>query len=339
VWQGPIRLTRGTVLNVTFYGVRGSTPCSDERLARYGGNTACVVIDEPGQDPIVLDLGTGLRFYGLDGCGCPASVAPFRGTALVTHLHWDHVQGIPFFAPLLCDGAELDLYAPAQEGEPLADVVRGFLSPPYFPVEVDALPGEIRFHDTEPGSFRVGDALVTAAWVPHVGPTLGYRVELAGRSVAYVSDHQQPGVGSTEVDASVLELCRDVDVLIHDAQFDDDEFAQRSDWGHCTVEYAVEVAAQAGCRTLVLFHHDPSHHDGRVDELLGDARRIAAARGVPEVVAAHEGLTLALPPVAAPAPAAADATPSLDPLRGELGSDPVGQRSAGPASSPVAAAR
>lgn len=288
---------RGTVLNVTFYGVRGSTPCSDERLARYGGNTACVVLDHPGHEPIVFDLGTGLRFFGMslaETCAAPDSSGLFRGTALVTHLHWDHVQGIPFFAPLLCDGAELDLYAPTQSGESLADVVRGFLSPPYFPVAVEALPGDIRFHDTTAGTFRVGDAVVQSAWVPHVGPTLGYRVELDGRSVAYVSDHQQPGVGSTEVDPAVLDLCRDADVLIHDAQFDAAEFAQRSDWGHCTVEYAVEVAAQAGCQTLVLFHHDPSHHDVRVDELLADARSLAAQRGVPEVIAAHEGLTISL---------------------------------------------
>ncbi|HNJ68760.1 MAG TPA: MBL fold metallo-hydrolase, partial [Microthrixaceae bacterium] len=146
------------------------------------------MLDGPGRSPIILDLGTGLRVYGaeltrrdMDG----AVGEPFRGTALLTHLHWDHVQGIPFFAPLLSAGAELDLHAPVQAGEPLADVVRGFLSPPYFPVELEALPGQIRFHDTEPGRFRVDDATVTAAWVPHVGPTFGYRVERDGRSVAY----------------------------------------------------------------------------------------------------------------------------------------------------------
>jgi len=270
--------------------VRGSTPCSDEQLARYGGNTACVVVDEPGHDPIIFDLGTGLRFYGLS---CDTST-PFRGTALVTHLHWDHIQGVPFFAPLLAEGAVLDLYAPRQDGGSLKTVVRGFLSPPYFPVGVDALPGEIRFHGTDAETFAVGAATVTSAWVPHVGATLGYRVELGGRTVAYVSDHQQPGAGSTEVDPAVIELCRGADVLIHDAQFDGEEFNRRSDWGHCTVEYAVEVAAQAGCATLVLFHHDPSHHDERIDELLADARELAVARGVGEVIAASEGLTIVL---------------------------------------------
>lgn len=248
-----------------------------------------MVIEPQAGDPVLLDLGTGLRFFGLDR---PFD-EPFRGTALVTHLHWDHVQGIPFFTPLLAPGARLDLYAPAQDGVSLADAVRSFVSPPYFPIGVDELPGEIVFHDTLPGTFGVGDEVtVRSSWVPHIGPTLGYRVEVDGVSVAYVSDHQQPGLGSTQVDPAVLDLCRDVDLLIHDAQYDDLEFSMRSDWGHCTVEYAVEVAAQAGARTLALFHHDPGHTDVRVDELLVQARELGEARGVGEVIAAAEGMTL-----------------------------------------------
>lgn len=328
-------MTRGTVLNVTFYGVRGSTPCSDGELARYGGNTSCVVLDGPGRSPIVLDLGTGLRVYGTDLArrdGEVADAAPFRGTALLTHLHWDHVQGIPFFAPLLTAGAELDLFAPVQAGETLAEVVRGFLSPPYFPVEIEALPGHIRFHDTEPGRFRVDDATVTAAWVPHVGPTFGYRVDRDGRSVAYVSDHQQPAARSTDVDPAVLDLCRDVDLLIHDAQYDHSEFDQRPDWGHCTVDYAVEVAAQSGAHTLALFHHDPSHHDRRVDEMLAGARELAGVRGVPEVIAAHEGLTVALTPRAAVAGSVTDSGPGwvTEPVAEDGESAPIGSAPAFP---------
>jgi ribonuclease BN (tRNA processing enzyme) len=247
-----------------------------------------VVVESDDHDPIVLDLGTGLRFFGLNR---PFD-EPFQGSALVTHLHWDHVQGLPFFSPLLAPGARLDLYAPAQEGVALEEAVRGFLSPPYFPVGIDDLPGEIVFHDTEPGEFKVDGALVSAAWVPHCGPTLGYRVTSGDVTVAYVSDHQQPGLGSTQVDPDVLDLGRGADVLIHDAQFDDLEFSMRSDWGHCTVDYAVEVAAQAGAHTLVLFHHDPSHTDVRVDELLAHARTLGARRGITEVLAASEGLAL-----------------------------------------------
>lgn len=293
--QGPIRQKRGTTLNVTFYGVRGSTPCSSRSLCGYGGNTACVVVEERGEDPILFDLGTGLRFFGLDhqrrGTG------PFRGTALVTHLHWDHVQGIPFFPPLLSPGGHLDIYAPVQDEGSLSDVVNRFLTPPYFPVGIESLPGEVAFHETEPGDFTVGSAHVRAEVVPHCGRTFGYRVEIGGRSVAYVSDHQQPGEGATDVDPAVLDLCADVDLLIHDAQFDDEEFAARSDWGHCTVDYAVEVAVRSGSSTLALFHHDPSHTDARIDGLLERARRLSAERGGVEVVAAYEGLTVSLPGV------------------------------------------
>jgi len=276
-------------MEVTFFGVRGSTPCSGPALQRYGGNTACVVIERRGRTPIILDMGTGLRVYGSTG----VHASPFRATALVSHLHWDHVQGIPFFAPLLCDGAHLDVYGPApDDGRSLGDAVRTFVTPPFFPVGVDDLPAEIVFHDAVPGEMDIDGAKITVADVPHVGPTLGYRVEAEGVSVAYISDHQQPGVGSAEVDPGVLALAEGVDLLIHDAQFDSLEFSMRPDWGHCSIEYAVEVAARAGAGTLALFHHDPSHTDDRVDELLVEARAMAERRGVPEVVAAHQGLTV-----------------------------------------------
>jgi phosphoribosyl 1,2-cyclic phosphodiesterase len=269
--------------------VRGSTPCACVSNQRYGGNTSCVVLESPGRDPILFDLGTGLRFFGLT----QPQDGSFRGTALVSHLHWDHVQGIPFFGPMLADGARLDLYAPVQESGPLEDAVRSFMSPPYFPVEIDALPGEFVFHEVGHGPVDIDGAKMTAASVPHVGPTVGYRVECDGVSVVYISDHQQPGVGSTDVSTEVLELCAGADLLIHDAQFDDEEFAQRHDWGHCTVDYAVEVAARAGVRRLALFHHDPSHTDERIDEMTESAAQLGASRGIGEVFAAAEGLTLA----------------------------------------------
>lgn len=270
--------------------MRGSTPCACDSNRRYGGNTSCVAIEWPDRDPILLDLGTGLRYFGLTQ-PCDGT---FRGTALVSHLHWDHVQGIPFFTPMLTPGAHLDVYAPVQESGSLCDAVRTFMAPPYFPVEIEALPGSFAFHEVDHGVFDVDGAKVTVAPVPHIGPTVGYRIECEGVSVAYVSDHQQPGIGSTEIAPSVLDLCEGVDLLIHDAQFDDVEFAARADWGHCTIDYAIEVAARAGARRLALFHHDPSHSDDRLDLLAERARETAARRGVDEVIAASEGLTIAL---------------------------------------------
>jgi phosphoribosyl 1,2-cyclic phosphodiesterase len=255
-----------------------------------------VVVEHPGRRPIILDLGTGLRFFGMT----QPQDGSFDGIALVSHLHWDHVQGLPFFSPVLVAGARLDLYAPApDDGTTLSDAIHTFLAPPFFPVTVDALPGTFTFTEVQPGSFEVDGAEVTVAEVPHVGATVGYRVERDGVSVAYVSDHQQPGCGRMEVEPAVVDLCRGVDLLIHDAQYTDDEFATRPDWGHCTVEYAVNVAAQAQARCLALFHHDPLHSDQLLDELGAFAGRLAARSGVPEVVVAAEGMKISLSAAAA----------------------------------------
>ena len=277
------------MVNVTFWGVRGSTPCPCEDNLRYGGNTACVSIAAPDHDPIVLDLGTGLRFWG----ETLASDGSFRGLALVTHLHWDHVQGLPFFTPINRVGATLDVYAPPQDGHSVATMFDDFMRPPYFPVRASDLFGEIRFHDIADAELEWGRALVTARDVPHVGATNGYRVELDGVVVVYVSDHQQPRDGDP-VSESVIELCRGADLLIHDAQYEPHELALKPDWGHCTVDYAVRVAAEAGVRRLALFHHDPSHGDAHVDRLLAQARVRAAELGVHEVIAAAEGTTVVL---------------------------------------------
>lgn len=278
------------LLTVAFWGVRGSTPCPEDAKRRYGGNTSCVALEAPGSDPILLDLGTGLRAFGTTQ---PAD-GSFRGHALLTHLHFDHVQGLPFFACADRAGARFDIYAPVQsDGQTLHDAVAAFICPPYFPVRCDELRGDYRFHAVADTDLAVGDAKVTVRSVPHVGDTNGYRIELGGASVAYVSDHQQPVGPVPDVPASVLELADGVDLLIHDAQYTSAEFAEKSHWGHCTVEYAVEVARRAGARRLALFHYDPGHDDAAVDAALTDARAAAEGTGI-EVLAAAEGLTVVL---------------------------------------------
>jgi phosphoribosyl 1,2-cyclic phosphodiesterase len=271
---------------VRFHGVRGSTPCHGDDIARYGGNTSCVSVLADGEDPLLFDLGTGLRYFGL-GCS-----APFRGTSLVSHLHWDHVQGLPFFGPLLHHETHLTVYAPSDhDGRSAAAVLDETIRPPLFPVGLEAFPGRIEVREP-PRRFRVGGFEIESAAVPHAGHALGYRVTHSGRSVAYISDHQQPTSGPPIADG-VAALCDGVDLLIHDAQYTPAEFARKSDWGHCTIEYAVWLAAEVGARRLALYHHDPTHDDDMIDRLTAAAAACGRATGV-EVFAAREGLTVEL---------------------------------------------
>ncbi len=277
---------------VTFHGVRGSTPCHAPELVRYGGNTSCVSLDIEGADPILFDLGTGLRYFG-DTLQPGAS---FVGTCLLSHLHWDHIQGLPFFAPLLQEGSNVTMYGPEQEGDvTLASVFADTICPPLFPVDLAMLPGHISFVDCWESNFQLlarnTRVDIMSRPIPHVGNTLGYRVTAHGRTVAYLSDHQMPIDGMPAMSPGARELCTGADLIIHDAQYTPTEFARKRDWGHCTIEYAVWVAAEAGAKRLALFHHDPSHHDDMLDRLAEEAAECGREFGV-EVFAAREGQTI-----------------------------------------------
>jgi len=247
-----------------------------------------VVVTGEGQKPLIFDLGTGLRAFGetqpLDGS--------FAGTALLTHFHWDHVQGLPFFPPADRVGATFEIFGPQPDVGSLEDVFDGFMRPPYFPVTYAELRGDFKFHGVLSDDLTIGEAHVKVRPVPHCGTTVGYRVEWQDRVLSYISDHQAP-VGLDSYSDSVLELADGADILIHDAQYTAAEFQEKSHWGHCTTGYAVEIGRRAKVGRLVLFHHDPSHGDSRMDELLAEARAQAGVGG-PEVIAAYEGLCLQL---------------------------------------------
>ncbi|HEX5587766.1 MAG TPA: MBL fold metallo-hydrolase [Acidimicrobiia bacterium] len=253
-------------------------------------------IASDGHDPVILDLGTGLRSYG-DQLAEEQRLDGYRASVLLTHLHWDHIQGLPFFHPLSAGGGTVTVFGPEQADGPLAEVFRGVMSPPYFPITPEQLNGDVAFEAVGNDDFASNGAKVKARWVRHTDPTLGFRVEIEGFSVAYLSDHG-PGTVPDDPDLyvpdSVLELCDGADLVIHDAQHTDVEYEHKRHWGHCTVDYAIHVAREAGARELALFHHCPSHGDDKMDTILRDARDNVARLGGPEIFAAADGLTVEL---------------------------------------------
>lgn len=254
-------------------------------MARVGGNTSCVVIERDGEAPIVCDAGTGLRFYGLD-----LGSEQFDGTMLISHLHWDHVQGLPFFPQLLNTQSKARLIGPPQDDTSFQEALFNFVKPPYFPVELDALAGDMAFDDMWNETIEIGSATVTARSVPHNGRTNGYRIEWDDLVIAYIPDHQEPADGES-IDAGVLELVDGADLLIHDSQFTPELLAERHDWGHCTTRYAANVADRGGAKRLAMFHHDPLHDDETMDSLLAEAQ---GWRTNCEIFVASEGLKLSL---------------------------------------------
>jgi ribonuclease BN (tRNA processing enzyme) len=249
---------------------------------RVGGHTSCVLI-WPGADgppSLILDAGTGIRTVPsqLDG-------APFRETILLTHLHWDHVQGLPFFTAGDRDDAVVRLLLPAQ-GEPAGALLDRAMSPPHFPIGTDGLRGQWTFATIDEGTRELEGCSVTARQIRHKGGrTSGYRIEGHDAVIAYLPDHQAPERGPDR-DAAV-ELARDADLLIHDAQFIEGEEHVAELFGHSTLGQAVALATEAGAKELALFHHSPTRSDDSIDQI---ERTWSAAEGSLRVSVAVEGL-------------------------------------------------
>lgn len=275
-------------LGVTFFGVRGSTPYASSNNNTFGGNTCCVIIEVGDEDPIILDMGSGLFAYSL-----AHGERPLTATVLLTHLHWDHVAGLPFFSPVLCPGGKLDIYGPPDEGLTLEQAIYRLVSPPFFPVTIDDFAGEINIHDLWADDLVVGSAKVRARPVPHTSATSGYRIDAGATSIVYIPDHQQPIDDASKVADSVLELCDGADLLIHDGQYPPHLFEKRAHWGHSTPAYAIEVARQAGVSSLALFSHDPMHNDDQLAEIEATACAAGADAGI-KVFSAREGMHLEL---------------------------------------------
>jgi phosphoribosyl 1,2-cyclic phosphodiesterase len=249
-------------------GVRGSTPAPGVAFARYGGHTSCLAVAADGALPsLILDAGTGIRRVTglLDG-------GAFDGSILLGHLHWDHTQGLPFFAAGDRPDARTTLYLPAQ-GDPV-EVLSRFMAPPHFPIPPTSLRGTWRFEGLEAGDHEIEGFSVLALDIPHKGGrTFGYRVSDGRSSLAYLSDHNpvalEPGEhGLGPHHDTALRLAEGVDVLVHDAQHTAEELPAKAAFGHSAAEYALTLADAAGARRVLLFHHDPNRTDDEEDALL-----------------------------------------------------------------------
>jgi phosphoribosyl 1,2-cyclic phosphodiesterase len=277
-------------VRVTICGSRGSIPTPGAEFLVVGGETPCVAVAHDGEAPcLVLDAGSGIRRVTARLRG-----RPFRGTLLLSQLHWDHTQGLPFFAGGDRDGARVRLAIPAQ-GEPPLPVLARTMSPPHFPVTPLDLRGEWSFEDYGEGPFEVEGFEVRAREVPHGGGrTMGLRVSDGRASIAYVPDHAPHALGAGEdglgpLHEAAVELAEGVDLLLHDAQYTAAELPQRFEFGHAAAEYAHLLAARCGVRRLLLFHHDPDRTDPQVGEIV----RSLQGNGV-RVDAATDGLVIDL---------------------------------------------
>ncbi|MGD9965686.1 MAG: MBL fold metallo-hydrolase [Hyphomonadaceae bacterium] len=285
---------------VRFWGTRGSIATPGRATLRYGGNTSCVEVVSDSGTTILIDAGTGAHALGAalieQGRGG-------RGHILISHTHWDHIQGLPFFAPLFAAGAEWRIYGPHSIGQSLRDVLATQMDYAYFPVTLNQFAAKVEFHEIVEGGFAIDDVRIATQYLNHPALTIGYRLEADGASVVYASDHEphspHAGEGHAEEaetgDAAHVEFLRDADLVIHDAQYSAEEFATKRGWGHSSIEYAVDAAAAANARQLALYHHDPARDDASVDGLVEIARTRAAGLGADLiVVGAAEGDAIAL---------------------------------------------
>jgi phosphoribosyl 1,2-cyclic phosphodiesterase/DNA-binding response OmpR family regulator len=291
-------------MHIRFWGTRGSLPKPGPTTLRYGGNTSCVEVRLPDDTLLVLDGGTGVQALGQSLMA--SGKKPIRGHLFIGHTHWDHIQGLPFFAPIFVPGNEWDIYAPKGMGTELKQTLAGQMQYAYFPVPLDSLGATLRYHELLEQTLPLGEALITTRYLNHPALTLGYRIEVGGVSFAYVTDHEPNGrtqaCGRTHSEAwhhpqdhQHAEFIRGVDLLVHDAQYTAAEYPDRIGWGHSTVEYLVDMACDAGVKRLALFHHDPMRTDDQLDAVVKAARERAARQGSSlEIFAAAEGQLIEL---------------------------------------------
>jgi phosphoribosyl 1,2-cyclic phosphodiesterase len=279
-------------VRVKLWGCRGSVPTPGPDTVTYGGNTSCVEVSLDGETAVVLDAGTGIRPLGFELLS--------RGTRRIhlclTHLHLDHLEGLRFFGPLWDEHVELDIWGPASHLLTLRERIARSFSPPLFPLDLREVPAKITFHDVPRTPWTLGGISLAADFVLHPGPTVGFRIEANGASLAYLPDHEPALAGELAAKPidwiSGASLASGVDALIHDAQYFEDEYEDRIGWGHSSVADAVAFTRAVGARRLLLFHHEPTHSDASLERLEDRARELANESSALPPSLAYEGMVV-----------------------------------------------
>ncbi|MEI6126046.1 MAG: MBL fold metallo-hydrolase [Pseudomonadota bacterium] len=301
-------------LTIVFWGVRGSLPVCSRNVLHYGGSTSCIEIIADNGTHLICDGGSGL--YALSNKymaeGIPKNLAVF-----ITHPHWDHIQGLPFFVPAFIPGNKIVFYGCNQGSLSLRDALQQQMQTPYFPVKLTNWKADIAFTPIGETTVEVNGVTVTSAYAEHPGMTLGYRIEYKGKKVVYLPDNEPfakfaidkvcscSAAAGDEMDMKEVFLedqkknffgfINDADLLIHDAQYTPEEYAVKVGWGHSCFEITVKVAAHGNVRHLALFHHDPSRTDAAIDEIVRRSQEIAASRGSSlQVSAASENVPITI---------------------------------------------
>lgn len=269
---------------LTLRGVRGSTPASGPGTARYGGRTICLSASAGDNRTLVIDCGTGMRDLQEELAGGEGG---HGFDVFLTHYHWDHLIGLPFFRPLYDEGSRFTFHGHEWEGMPVEDLVGGVFRPPWFPISLADTPAQKSYQPLNDGVIEVGRLRVRWAAANHPQGVTAYRIDGPNHSVVVATDHE---AGDEAIDAGLIELARDADVLIHDSQYTRDEYrALHRGWGHSTWAHAGDAAAAASVRELVLISHDPDHDDNDIDGIVHQARQ-----RFPATVAGYEGMRLPL---------------------------------------------
>lgn len=279
-------------MRIKFWGVRGSTPTPQPENLRYGGNTSCVEVrvgeDSAGKDKdlYVFDCGTGFRALGQQ-LRHEFNSHPVSAHVFVSHFHWDHIQGIPFFGPLYDKADNQFHFHSSSRTRGLKRVMEEQMAAPYFPVNVDEMKAHRNFHDIEQGRVQLGDVTVETMWLNHPQGCLGFRLETKEGIFVYATDNEP---GDPAFDKNVRKLAAGVDVLVYDAQYLPEEYeARKRGWGHSHWREAINVVMESGAKELILYHHDPDHDDACIDKVVKEARNY-----YPKVRAASEGMEITL---------------------------------------------